>query len=250
MSQFNPAPAAVLAPEHLQVVPGTSPSPRPVTPAAEGDGLPFGWLHIEAWVDPVVEEMGHDPRSSYAEMYWLPVLGPSVTWMLRRFATCLDEAPGGADLRVDDLARSLGIGERSGPNGPLPRTLKRCVDFQMAEWRDASLAVRRKLPPLARRHLRRLPDTLQARHFEEVESMPPLIASERLRVHGCRLALSLMEFGEDRAAAEQQLVRWAFHPALASSCATWAALQHAEPAAKRAHPAGSANKGPGSAARP
>ena len=72
-----------------------------------------------------------------------------------------DDAPHGTDLCVQDLARSLGIGERSGPNGPLPRTLKRCVDFEMAEWRESSLAVRRKLPPLARRHLRRLPDTLQ-----------------------------------------------------------------------------------------
>ena len=146
---------------------------------------------------------------------------------------------------MEELARSLGIGEPNGPNGPLARTLKRCVDFQMAEWRDPRLAVRRKLPPLARRHLRRLPDVLQARHYEEVESVPPRTASERLRIHGCRLALSLMEFGEDRAAAERQLIRWAFHPALASACATWAALQHTRRLSERpAHPAGS-GRGPG-----
>lgn len=205
-------------------------------------GSPF---HIEPWVDPVVDEVGHDPRSAYAETYWLPILGPSVTWMLRRFATYLDEAPHGTDLSPEDLARSLGIGERSGPNGPLPRTLKRCVDFEMAEWRDTSLAVRRKLPPLARRHLRRLPETLQARYFEEVESRPAPNATERLRAHGCRLALSLMAFGEDRAAAEQQLVRWGLHPALASSCATWAGLEYAKRTSSRlAHPAGSARPAP------
>lgn len=224
-----------------------------VRPARISHRTAQGHLRIEAWLDPVVEEMGHDPRSAYAEMYWLPVLGPSVTWMLRRFANYLEESPEGADLGLEELARSLGIGERNGPNGPLARTLKRCVDFQMAEWRESSLAVRRRLPPLARRHLRRLPESLQARHFEEVESVRPCTASERLRIHGCRLALSLMQFGEDRAAAEQQLVRWAFHPGLASACATWAALEHSRRSSERTlppagspHPAGSARNPTGS----
>jgi len=242
-------PVTAEAQRRLKVVAGrdleVAPAKAPGGPTSIGPGVVHGHLHIEPWVDPVVEEMGHDPRSAYAETYWLPVLGPSVTWMLRRFATYLEESPEGVDLRVEELARSLGIGERNGPNGPLARTLKRCVDFQMAEWRDASLAVRRKLPPLARRHLRRLPDALQARHFEEVESVPPRTASERLRIHGCRLALSLMDFGEDRATAERQLMRWAFHPALASACATWAALEHAKRISQRpAHPAGS-GRGPG-----
>ncbi len=236
---------------HLSAVPGASDS-RPPAPADDRPGGAVkGRLHIEPWIDPVVEEVGHDPRSAYAETYWLPVLGPSVTWMLRRFASL----PRRGSRReqscpAEELARSLGIGDRSGPNGPLPRTLKRCVDFEMAEWRGASLAVRRKLPPLARRHLRRLPETLQARHFEEVESARIPTTSERLRVHGCRLALSLMEFGEDRAAAEQQLVRWAFHPALAAMCATWAAIEQRErDGLETAHPAGSGQAG-GSGRRP
>ncbi|MGH9299637.1 MAG: hypothetical protein ACRDZT_06945 [Acidimicrobiales bacterium] len=33
-------------------------------------------LRVEAWPDPVVDEIGHDPRSSYVEIFWLPVLGP------------------------------------------------------------------------------------------------------------------------------------------------------------------------------
>ena len=114
----------------------------------------------------------------------------------------------------------------------------------MAEWRGPTFAVRRRLPPLARRHLRRLPETLQARHLEEVEASPPLSASDRMRILGCRLALSLMEFGEDRAAAEEQLVRWAFPPALAAGCAASAALQYSRlTSGRRAHPAGSATSG-------
>lgn len=34
-------------------------------------------ITIEAWRDPVVEALGHDPRSLYVETFWLPVLGPT-----------------------------------------------------------------------------------------------------------------------------------------------------------------------------
>lgn len=204
-----------------------------------------GWheptLHIEPWVDPLIDDLGHDPRSSYVELYWLPVLGPSTTWLLRRLAGCLDESPAGLDLEVEELARWLGIGERFGANAPFARTVKRCVDFGMAEWRPDALAVRRWLPPLAGRHIRRLTPALQERHAEAAELAGTRTVAERLRIHGRRLALSLLDFGEDRAAAEQQLTRWSFHPALASECATWAALEQARRRSSvLAHPSGEA----------
>lgn len=192
-------------------------------------------LHVEAWPDPVIDEIGYDPRSSYVENYWLPVLGPSTTWLLRRFASHLDDAPRGADFDVDDLARRLGIGDRSGPNSPIARTLKRCVDFQMAEWHGPALGVRRHLPPLARRHLRRLPETLQGEHNVLIEAAPrQLPLSERLRVHGQRLALSLLDYGDDQATAEAQLLRWGFAPGLARECASFASLEHARRSAAEA----------------
>jgi hypothetical protein len=195
-------------------------------------------LHIEPWLDPVIAEVGHDPRSSYAETYWLPVLGPSTTWLLRRFAAHLDAMPDGVELDTEELAKGLGLGERFGPNAPFARTVRRCVDFQMAEWRDSSLAVRRHLPPLARRHLRRLSESLQARHAAEIETVPTTVTA-RLRLHGRRLALSLLDYGDDQAAAECQLVRWGFHPAMASECAVSAGIEYSRrQAARRSHPAG------------
>jgi hypothetical protein len=196
-------------------------------------------LLVEPWADPVVDQIGHDPRSAYVETFWLPVLGPSTTWLLRRFASHLDDAPAGAEFEVEDLARRLGIGERSGPNAPFARTVKRCVDFQMAEWRGDVLAVRRHLPPLARRHLRRLPEALQEEHNAMLEAAArPAALSDRLRSHGRRLALSLLEYGDDQAAAESQLLRWGFHPSLASECATFANLESARrQAARQAQPA-------------
>jgi len=59
------------------------------------------------------------------------------------------------------------------------------------------------------------------------------------------LALSLLDYGEDRAAVEHQLMRWAFHPALASECAAWAALEHSRrQTARAAHPATAAQAEP------
>ncbi len=33
-------------------------------------------LHIRPWSDDVVDKLGFDPRSSYVEDFWLPILGP------------------------------------------------------------------------------------------------------------------------------------------------------------------------------
>lgn len=192
-------------------------------------------LRIVPLDDPVVDELGHDPRSVYVETFWLPVLGPSTTWLLRKFAAELDDAPGGVELDADDLARRLGIGERQGASSPFARTVKRCVDFQMALWRRDVLAVRRRLPPLARRHVRRLPDSLRREHELTELVTPPRRQSERAAAHGRRLALSLLEYGDDQATAESTLVRWGFHPSHAAACAAAAALEHSRRTAARQH---------------
>jgi hypothetical protein len=34
-------------------------------------------ITITAWPDTVIDAVGHDPRSTYVEMFWLSILGPS-----------------------------------------------------------------------------------------------------------------------------------------------------------------------------
>lgn len=146
----------------MQNEPGTSPGHDVPEPSPSVGRLS---LRIEPWHDPVIDEVGYDPRSAYVETFWLPVLGPSTTWLLRHFAGRLEKCPAGVDLDVEDTARCLGLGERLSPNAPFARTVKRCVDFEMAEWRGPGLlVVRRRLPPLARCYLRRLPACLQSRY--------------------------------------------------------------------------------------
>lgn len=198
----------------------THPTAAPA--AADGSGAPER-LRIVPWVDPVVDGVGHDPRSWYVETFWLGVLGPSTILLLRLLASELERAPRGFDLDLDDTARTLGIGGRRGRNAPFQRTLDRCVTFDMARPAGpATLAVRRHLPPLARRHLLRLPPKLQERHRSWVQSRLQIPPVELLRQRSRRLALSLVELGEDQRQVEVALTRWRFHPALAHEAACWA----------------------------
>ncbi len=71
-------------------------------------------MPVVALDDQVVEALGHDPDSEYAETYWLPVIGPTALWALRRLTRWLDESPDGYPLAIAPLARELGLGDGAG----------------------------------------------------------------------------------------------------------------------------------------
>src|SRR5258708_6152061 len=121
-------------------------------------------LAVVAWPDPVVERFGHAPRSVYVETYWLPVLGPSATWAMRRLTMWLEAQPSGYDGPLVELSRELGLGPGMGRNAILTRTLARLVAFGMATPFGDALAVRRVMPPLTRRQVQSLPANLVSRH--------------------------------------------------------------------------------------
>ncbi len=129
-------------------------------------------LRIIPLIDPVVDAVGYAARSAYAETYWLGVIGPSALWTLRRVSAWAVAQPGGFEVGLADLARELGLGGSACRNAPLVRTLTRLVVFEMASIDEVNdtLAVRTTLPPLAQRHVRRLPAHLAERHQAEVQS--------------------------------------------------------------------------------
>lgn len=184
-------------------------------------------LPVRPWPDGVIDALGHDPRSAYVERFWLGILGPSTTWLVRFLSNRLDASPEGFDLDLASTAQALGLGSRGGRHSPFMRALSRCCQFDVAEARaDGVLAVRRKLPPLNRRQILRLPPELAAAHQAWQESQLQTPAHEQQRRRSRRLALSLLELGEDVEATEQQLARWKFHPALCREAAAWAAERH------------------------
>ena len=75
-------------------------------------------LMIVPWHDPVVDAVGFDVRSHYVELFWLNVLGPTATWIVRRLVQELDRYPLGYELDLADTASALGLGYTPGCNGP------------------------------------------------------------------------------------------------------------------------------------
>jgi len=187
------------------------------------DALPNTTLHVSAWADPVLDRVGHDPRSAYVEQFWLGILGPSTTWLLRRLADGLDARPDGYDLTLEDTARSLGLGMKGGRHSPFVRALVRACQFRLAQIvGDEGLAVRTKLPSLSRHQLERLPPGLRDAHraWEERARQTPDAELRRRRAR--ELALSLLDLGEDTADVERLLHRWRIHPAMAHEALRWA----------------------------
>lgn len=192
--------------------------------------LPVDTLTVRPWPEPVVDQLGHDPRSHYAETFWLSILGPSTTWLLRRVVAGFDE-PGcaeGYELDLAETARCLGLGERRSRHSPFARALTRLVQFDVARLHDdCVLAVRRKLLPLNRWQVQRLPVSLQRAHRELEDADLHVDTDAHMRHRAERLALSLLDLGEDTAATERQLLRWNFHPTLAREAAAWATAHRA-----------------------
>ena len=75
-------------------------------------------MWIEPWIDDIVDSLGHDPKSPYVERFWLGLLGPSATWLIRSISYGFDASPTGFHLSTSDTARVLGIGERTGKYSP------------------------------------------------------------------------------------------------------------------------------------
>jgi len=184
---------------------------------------PVPSLAIRAWSDPVIDAVGHDVRSAYVERFWLGILGPSATWLLRRLVQGLEDQPDGFDLDLALTATQLGLGGRSGRHSPFFRSIERCCRFGAAQLLDEqTLRVRRKLPPLTRMQVARLPLALQETHQAWVDGPAGTLPVDQLRERARGLALSLLELGEDPEATERQLHAWRLHPAIAHEAVAWA----------------------------
>jgi hypothetical protein len=99
----------------------------------------------------------------YVEMLWLPVIGPSAAWMLRRLAGWASAFPDGTTVVLPELSESLGLGATSGAASSVQRTLRRLVMFRLARWSDV-LEVRTTVPAVSERQLARMSSGLVHAH--------------------------------------------------------------------------------------
>jgi len=190
-------------------------------------------ITVVPWSDPVTDTLGYDPRSPYAETFWLPTLGPTSLVLMRHLATRFDrsDCPArGIQLTVADTSVALGVGNREGSSSPIVRPLARLEQFDLAiaDPKSPTIAVRRNLPPLHQRLLRRLPADLQQvhRHWVEARLAEPPHAEAIRRAR--RLALRLLEQGDNADQVEATLGTIGYHPAVSAAATRWAAEHHDE----------------------
>jgi hypothetical protein len=183
-------------------------------------------IWVEPWIDDVVDSLGHDPKSPYVERFWLGLLGPSATWLIRSISYGFDASPTGFHLSTSDTARVLGIGERTGKHSPFQRAIGRLLVFQLAYQRGDSLVVRPRVPWMDPRTVRRFSSPLRHEHnmWEDAEMQSS--ASNAARRRASSLAMSTVRTGGNVDDAERDLIRAGTHPALSRSMAEWAASQH------------------------
>lgn len=178
-------------------------------------------LDIRPWSDPVIDEFGFDIRSHYVEQYWLGILGPSTTFLLRTIAHRFDAEPNGFRLHLADTARSLGLGARAGKHSPFVRAIDRCCQFGLARRHLNQLDVRRRVPPLTRGQVTRLPVALQDEHQAWLDSTRTSTLDEK-KAQARRLALGLLELGTPPEEVEASLWQWQYHPSVAYEALRWA----------------------------
>jgi len=234
-------------PPHLRRPIGSREEPPTTVPAGPT-------LHIVQWVDPVADPHGLHPCSRYVELYWLGIIGPSTTWLLRRLNYGLEVHGDGFDLHLPETARSLGLGDKMGKNSPFRRALARLITFELARSQGpGELAVRAHIPPLPLRHLSRLPESLQRSHRRWLAEQQ-LSGPEQMQRRAQRLASGLAAAGHDQASIERRLAEWQFHPSVAFRAAGTAVREAHAPDTRatapppQGPPAGSG--GPGRAGLP
>lgn len=173
-------------------------------------------LMVVPWHDPVVDHVGFDVRSAYVEMFWLNILGPTATWTLRRLVNGFDRYPLGYELDLDETANELGLSYTVATSNTFVRALQRCVLFGVSQPITDGLAVRRRLPPVAARHLARMPQGLQREHAQWQIRRASLPDLER----GLALAAAMVAAGDDPDLLERQLLAIGVSPAAAVQVAS------------------------------
>ncbi len=171
-------------------------------------------VNIAAWNEPGVDHVGFDARSQYAELFWLPILGPSTMWLLRHIAQRFDHEPTGFVLDITTTASALGIGAAKGKHSAFHRSINRLVSFDMGYTiDDSTIGVRRVLPQLHVGQVRRLTPSAQRLHREMTSGQRDTVEEDRLRA--TKVAITLLRLGDSPDVVEQQLVVWGVQPRIA-----------------------------------
>jgi hypothetical protein len=116
-------------------------------------------VRFEPWTEPHFTQWGFAARSSYAETFWLPVLGPSSLVLACSVTAGFDTQHGAFEITIDDQAAAIGLSP-----GQLRRVIERLISFGLAKRTPAAVVLRTHWPVIERGALHQLPAPLRRLH--------------------------------------------------------------------------------------
>ncbi len=177
-------------------------------------------LRILRWRDPILDRHGFGVDSEYAELFWLPTLGPSALWLLRRVAALLTDVNDSVTIDSELLGTMLGLRYGNIRDSLIEKTVRRCIYFSVARPTGTdSIAFKTALGPLSQRQLERLPEPLRALHTMHA----PLELNARLireELQAKKIAMTLAQMGVSSDEIPSELERLNFEGYLASRVAS------------------------------
>ena len=105
--------------------------------------------------------------SSYVELVYAGIVGPTALLAYRRLVRAVTAAPGPVRLEVAELEASLGVGRAIALRG-----IERCVGCRFAHLDGDSLAVHTAIPVITERHYERLSVTARSDHHRLLRELP------------------------------------------------------------------------------
>ncbi len=133
------------------------------------DDTTLATLLITSWPHTLDVHRSFEPISPYAELVWLPRVGPASLVMWQQFCRRLRHSPDGVTVDVDELAGAMGLGGSLGASSPVRRTLDRLERFGATKAHPGGYAVRPRLPFLTDRQLAKVPESARRDHYAIVD---------------------------------------------------------------------------------
>lgn len=119
---------------------------------------------IDVVTDPVIEQRGYAVRDPYVEMFWLPILGPSAVFMLRRLVLA-GQHGATRTTSLEELGLQLGLVRPQ----VMRHTLNRLERFHVATVHRNRIVVPSHLPPLTEHQVLQLCGSLRLAHRHHVQ---------------------------------------------------------------------------------
>jgi hypothetical protein len=111
-------------------------------------------IRFSSWENKYSPDNSFYFRSPYIERFWLGILGPSATWLLRIVLAEIEQRDAPISFTSAILASRVGLADNTSWNSPLSRSIRRLIDFKIAKQSGAGhVSVSKYIPPLSLRQI-------------------------------------------------------------------------------------------------